>query len=459
MAIEVTVLSGSRRGQREIFEKSLIAVGRHPMSDLQFDPENDLDVSARHAEIRGIEGRYTLYDSGSTNGTFVNGRRVVRKQELADGDIVAFGEHGPQIAVKIVGALSPAAATVARQSASSHEAPPTPPRSSTSERVALAVREQTRGMQWMLAAAVVVLSALAVGAYWIGHREATVRNKQVDSLLALNEQTTREFAAKLLSMHDTAISNEAVRRNEILRQRAKESGAGHEDSTLLRDLVREQELHRALTQIDLPERVVQPNDPAVVLVASEINGVPYVSSGFSVSKAGLIVTNKHIVQEGDAKTTRLGVKFANTGEWLPARVVKVSELADEDLALIKVDVPRTYPAVAGVSRTGKDAPVGAPVATIGYPLGLDTPMDGTGNDMVIRTTVTMGTVSKRLASLLQIDSYATNGSSGSPVFDRLGRVVGVIWGGSRGSGGRIVYAVPSDRLAAFLPPEARGVLR
>jgi S1-C subfamily serine protease len=52
--------------------------------------------------------------------------------------------------------------------------------------------------------------------------------------------------------------------------------------------------------------------------------------------------------------------------------------------------------------------------------------------------------------VLQIDSYATHGSSGSPVFDEHGHVIGVIWGGLVESKGRIVYAVPAERVTALL---------
>ena len=90
MPIELRILSGARGGQSEAFEKSVIAIGRHPMSDLRFDPAKDLDVSTKHAEIRGLEGRYTLYDASSTNGTYVNGERI-ETARLASGDRLQVG--------------------------------------------------------------------------------------------------------------------------------------------------------------------------------------------------------------------------------------------------------------------------------------------------------------------------------------------------------------------------------
>jgi S1-C subfamily serine protease len=98
------------------------------------------------------------------------------------------------------------------------------------------------------------------------------------------------------------------------------------------------------------------------------------------------------------------------------------------------------------------------VATIGYPHAIDAPMEGTGLDVRASTTTTAGTVSKRIADVLQIDSYAGKGSSGSPVFDVRGNVVGVVYGGEAESRGRIVYAVPAERLAAFLVEAGAGAV-
>ena len=47
-------------------------------------------MSRRHAEIPLRLGRYTLYDLQSTNGTYVNGRRVAERV-LDDGDKISIG--------------------------------------------------------------------------------------------------------------------------------------------------------------------------------------------------------------------------------------------------------------------------------------------------------------------------------------------------------------------------------
>lgn len=64
-----------------------VLIGRDPQNDVVLD---DRRVSRKHAEIRLRLGRYTLYDLQSTNGTYVNGRRVAEKV-LDDGDRVSVG--------------------------------------------------------------------------------------------------------------------------------------------------------------------------------------------------------------------------------------------------------------------------------------------------------------------------------------------------------------------------------
>lgn len=64
-----------------------LLIGRDPQNDVVLD---DRRVSRKHAEIRLRLGRYTLYDLQSTNGTYVNGRRVAEKV-LDDGDDISVG--------------------------------------------------------------------------------------------------------------------------------------------------------------------------------------------------------------------------------------------------------------------------------------------------------------------------------------------------------------------------------
>jgi hypothetical protein len=64
------------------------SLGREPGNALVVDEDT---VSARHAAFRRENGRWVLEDLGSTNGTFVNQRRVHGQAPLRIGDEIRFG--------------------------------------------------------------------------------------------------------------------------------------------------------------------------------------------------------------------------------------------------------------------------------------------------------------------------------------------------------------------------------
>jgi len=463
VALEIRILGGARAGQREVFEKSVIAVGRHPLSDLRFDPDKDLDVSTKHAEIRGVDGRYTIYDNTSTNGTFVNGQRVLPDRALRDGDRITFGEHGPQAEIHIVAdtaAADPAAIRVAHESpARGVGAAPAMerPRRSTTERIAIAVQEHTSRLTRLLIVAVVVLGAGIGVAFWLGHRAAEEQVNELRVMLAQNETASAALNTRMQAMADTTFGLGMERRSAALRARIASTPAESGDAL---DSIRSAlQAQHALVTMDVPS-INARNAPAVAILYSEMDGHAFAGTTFAITSGGLLVTNRHNVQNADGvKATRLAVTFRDTKDVLPAHVVKVSDDPDVDLALVQIDRPGPFPVVQGISAGESAAPEGAPVVTIGFPLATDLPMEGSGASLIAKTTLDPGTVSKRVSTVLQIDSYATHGSSGSPVFNARGRVVGVVYGGPAEAAGRIVYAVPADKLAAFLPADAKGVLK
>ena len=66
-----------------------LTIGRLPDNDIYLD---DLAVSGHHAKVVREGDHYVLYDENSTNGSYVNGEKVERK-ELANGDVVLVGPH------------------------------------------------------------------------------------------------------------------------------------------------------------------------------------------------------------------------------------------------------------------------------------------------------------------------------------------------------------------------------
>ncbi|HEV7805914.1 MAG TPA: FHA domain-containing protein [Solirubrobacteraceae bacterium] len=67
-----------------------LTVGRKPESDVALGW--DAEVSRAHALLERVGDQWTLVDDGlSSNGSFVNGRRVAGRQRLRQGDRVCFG--------------------------------------------------------------------------------------------------------------------------------------------------------------------------------------------------------------------------------------------------------------------------------------------------------------------------------------------------------------------------------
>lgn len=99
LIIVIDHLGGARRGQRqELAADRKIRFGRHPDSEVAFDAYRDLDASSRHAELRAAATGWSLVDVGSSNGTFVDGRRITELAVAADAAVtIQFGGGGPRV--------------------------------------------------------------------------------------------------------------------------------------------------------------------------------------------------------------------------------------------------------------------------------------------------------------------------------------------------------------------------
>jgi predicted component of type VI protein secretion system len=81
-------LQGAHRGELFTLQpKTVIGNGSDATVTLVL---NDKFMSSKHAEIAAENGLWILRDIGSTNGTYVNNRRVDR-HELVDNDFIKFG--------------------------------------------------------------------------------------------------------------------------------------------------------------------------------------------------------------------------------------------------------------------------------------------------------------------------------------------------------------------------------
>ncbi len=192
--------------------------------------------------------------------------------------------------------------------------------------------------------------------------------------------------------------------------------------------------------IELYERV----SPSVVYIAVTTRSSGRGSgSGFVWDTEGHIVTNNHVV----ASATRIEVTFADD---TTAQAELVGADADNDLAVIKVDVPasRLHPVELGDSDALR---VGQRAIAIGNPFGFEQTMT-TGIVSALGRSVRQGN-GFSLPQLIQTDAAINPGNSGGPLLDSHGRVIGVtslIYSNS-GTNAGVGFAVPVDTVKRVAP--------
>lgn len=83
----LVAIYGHELGKKYNLEAPVVIVGRSSKSDLQIDQDS---VSRSHCKLVNDGERVTVYDLGSTNGTYVNDR-AIQEHVLADGEHVKIG--------------------------------------------------------------------------------------------------------------------------------------------------------------------------------------------------------------------------------------------------------------------------------------------------------------------------------------------------------------------------------
>lgn len=166
--------SGPTPGATFSLEGDQLTIGRDSSSSVAI---NDAEISRKHARMTFQGGKYVIEDLGSTNGTFVNGQRLVSAVVLKSGDVVSFGEQ----IVLMYEALSsdPGETMISRKSpqrpapvaAAPAQAPapapaPAPQQYYTPPITAGSVAKKTNMTPIFIGAGVLVVICLCIGALW-----------------------------------------------------------------------------------------------------------------------------------------------------------------------------------------------------------------------------------------------------------------------------------------------------
>lgn len=473
MKPQIKVLSGADAGQVFVFSKPYIAVGRHPASDLRFHPDKELDVSTRHAAILKQGEKWLVRDLGSRNGTLVNGHKVSGDVWLDDTDQIRFGADGPSVEFRLVSDATPdtgpvrpqpALASAAALGATAGGARDRP--ANTGQRIRVEVRRQTRHLRALTVGLLVVLFGV-VGAFALINQrqerdrqaETAALQARIDSVLGAADQAIASLKGQLAGLASALRQSQTeVSRLHTQLSAAQQTGNPTQVAELRRQLDGATEALRhqqVAAEVDYPT-LWEAHQSAVAMIYVDFGpGQVFTGTAFAVSTDGVLVTNRHVVKgaDGTRTPTRIGIQFADSDQNFPARLLAVS--SEADVALVKVDIRGGTPSIGALEADANAVLPGEPVAIIGFPLGVDLPMVSRGAARIAKTSFTPGTVSKVLPDRIQVDGYGAEGSSGSPMLNRDGRVVGILFGGHPGSGGRIVYGVPASFAARLAAPYVR----
>jgi serine protease Do len=191
-----------------------------------------------------------------------------------------------------------------------------------------------------------------------------------------------------------------------------------------------------------------------------IHSVDAIGTGFLADRRGFVVTNRHVVEPwwknatADAlakdgyepRLLTLRAFFPRLDQALKLEVHRVSK--DVDLAVVKVELGKRKIPTLPLDGSRRAAVPGQPVVVVGYPTGLEAILakaesgvvrqilnaQGVSSERVtealsrrglIRPSTTQGHIGDVTSTDIVFDAATTQGGSGGPVFNKLGRVIAV----------------------------------
>jgi S1-C subfamily serine protease len=168
-------------------------------------------------------------------------------------------------------------------------------------------------------------------------------------------------------------------------------------------------------------------------------------SGSIIDERGYILTNYHVIQG----SSQLEVQVEN--EKYPGKVVGTDR--DDDLAVIKIDVPSGRKLRVIKLGTSQGLEVGQKVLAIGNPFGLQRTLT-TGIISGLERPLRDAAARRTITGAIQTDAAINPGNSGGPLLNARGEMIGIntaiqpnAGGGSIGIG----FAVPVDIAKRIIP--------
>jgi S1-C subfamily serine protease len=161
-----------------------------------------------------------------------------------------------------------------------------------------------------------------------------------------------------------------------------------------------------------------------------------IGSGFIISSEGLIITNKHVVADTEAKYTVI------TNDKKTYEVQKIYRDPLNDLSILKIDADKLKPLAMGDSSSLK---LGQMAIAIGTPLGEFTNTVTVGIVSGLGRGITAGSplegYVEKLDNVIQTDAAINPGNSGGPLLNSAGQAIGINTAVAQ-EGQNIGFAIP-----------------
>jgi S1-C subfamily serine protease len=517
-------LSGSEKGKTRIFTQNHVTIGTSDTSDLKLVPEDgnalpegvlaDVydDEGAFHLGLRSEAGDLTV----SVNGDEVPVVESPAGYALTDGDTLHFsrGLSSASVLFQVMPENFSAAQIVRRTGKEIEQstAQPVHPLTAT-----LFVKELTASL-WaeiprrakLFALATSLLLAIAVfSVFYFGfsilNRTTTdteLIRTQIEAIQAQTQQDKDLIKKQQEELEQLRKENEQTK---VFAQRVAEQFSPGVSLIVGSYSFIERGTGRQLRYESADEANDNPVDQDGNLLASVDGAGPpveinYTGTGFVVEQ-GMLATNKHVVQpwvtdqvaqiimqQGGGFRPRLDALKAFFPSIQKPFELKVSKTSERyDVALCRFEQGDAALPVLPLSATDPSSMIGQPVVLLGFPTGLDgllqrideserrevqnesgqayqdiaASLAGHGR---IRPLTTTGTVSDALPGRIVHSAQTAEGGSGSPLFDREGRVIAInsailtTADGTQSFGGSnfgVPIKIASELLALNQKPEAK----
>ncbi len=170
-------------------------------------------------------------------------------------------------------------------------------------------------------------------------------------------------------------------------------------------------------------KVYREASPGVVTIRSIFDESAAEGSGFVLDTKGRIVTNAHVVTDGEGSDRKeakaVFVEFPDRNE-VPAKIVGFDPFADVALLEVKPDGFALHPLELGDDH---DLVVGQPVAAIGNPFGEQSSLSV---GIVSAIDRSVGSLTQfQIEGAIQTDASINPGNSGGPLLEAGARVIGI----------------------------------